>query len=133
MSMRLIEPRVSPPLDKGFRPAVLANHGFQRDVQPVGIQAVIGLERSESDFSRFLITVYPEDHPEFEANYQYVERVVKFLLWQCGGHVVYFGGPRRIAEYLRQTYSENGARVNLIITLWGNRFTKRNSRLPLVA
>jgi len=108
MSMRLIGPRVPPPLDKGFRPAVLANHSFQSEVQPVGIQAVIGLERNGSEFSRFPITIYPEVHLEFEANYQYVERIVKFLLWQRGGHTVYFGGPRKISDYLSRAYSENG-------------------------
>ena len=106
--MRLIEPRVPPPLDKGFRPAVLANHSFQRDVQPAGLQAVIGLERGGGEFSRFPITIYPEGHSEFEANFPYVERIVKFLLWQRGGHTVYFGGSRKIADYLNRTYSENG-------------------------
>ncbi|MBN2147226.1 MAG: ROK family protein [Anaerolineales bacterium] len=109
MSMKLIAPRIAPPLDAGFRPAVLANRSFQHDVAPVGEQAVIGLERSEGELSRYEIEVYPEEHPEFEANYQYVERIIKFLLWQRGGHTVYFGRPRRIAEYLRQAYSADGA------------------------
>jgi predicted NBD/HSP70 family sugar kinase len=105
--MRLIEPRVQPPLDKDFRPAVLANHAFQRHVQPTGVRAVIGLQRG-SGFSRYEITIYPEGHPEFESNYQYVERIVKFLLWQRGGYTVYFGGPRKIAEYLNRMYSVAG-------------------------
>ncbi len=108
MSMRLIEPQVQPPLDPGFRPAVLANHNFQREVRPVGVRAVIGLERSRGEVSRFETMVYPEGHPEFDSNYQYVERIVKFLLWQIGGHTVYFGGPRQIADHLRQAYSAHG-------------------------
>jgi predicted NBD/HSP70 family sugar kinase len=110
MAMRLIEPRVPAPLDKGFRPAVLANRKFIEEVKDVGIQAVIGLERSSNDFSRYPIKLFPEDHPEFEANFQYVERIVKFLLWQRGGHTVYFSGPTRIADYLRGTYAANGER-----------------------
>ena len=35
---------------------------------------------------------------------------MKFLLWQVGGHTVYFGGPRQVADYLRQVYSAAGAR-----------------------
>ena len=107
--MQLIEPKVKPPLDEGFRPAVLASQNFRRMVQPVGVRAVIGLERVGDGFSRFETLVYPEGHPNFESNYQYVERVVKFLLWQRGGYTLYIGGPSQIAEYIRKVYSENGA------------------------
>ena len=54
--------------------------------------------------------VLPEGHPNFEANYQYVERIVKFLLWQRGGHTLYVGGSPKIADHLKNVYSANGAR-----------------------
>ncbi|MBP8789139.1 MAG: ROK family protein [Azonexus sp.] len=110
MTLNLIEPQIQPPLDHSFRPAVLANRNFRRAVQHVGTRAVVGLERNSDDFSRFELAVYPEDHPNFESNYQYVERIVKFLLWQRGGHALYFGGPRKIADYLKRIYSANGER-----------------------
>jgi predicted NBD/HSP70 family sugar kinase len=108
--MELIEPRVRPPLDEGFRPAALANRNFQRKVKPVGVPAVIGLERSGGEFSRFETLVYPEGHPDFESNHPYIERLVKFLLWQRGGHTVYVGAPKPIAEHICSIYSSNGAR-----------------------
>jgi predicted NBD/HSP70 family sugar kinase len=109
MSMHLIEPRVAPPLDQNFRPAILANRNFQRAVRPVGERIVIGLERGGGDISRSELTVYPEGHAEFDSNYQYVERIVKFLLWQRGGHTLYVGGSPKIAEYLKKTYNRDGA------------------------
>ncbi|HNT25754.1 MAG TPA: ROK family protein [Anaerolineales bacterium] len=110
MALQLLEPRVKPPLDDGFRPAVLANRHFRRAVGQGGQRVVIGLQRNGSGLTRFETAIYPEGHAAFEANYQYVERVVKFLLWQVGGHTVYFGGPRQVADYLRQVYSAAGAR-----------------------
>lgn len=107
--MQLIEPKIKPPLDDGFRPAVLANQNFQRKVRPVGVRAVIGLERGEGEVSRFETVVYPEGHPDFESNFQYIERIVKFLLWQRGGHTVYIGAPKKVGEYIRDVYSANGA------------------------
>ena len=107
--MQLIEPKVKPPLDDGFRPAVLANQNFQIRVKPVGVRAVIGLERGEGEVSRFETVVYPKGHPDFESNFQYVERIVKFLLWQRGGHTVYIGAPRQVGEYIRNMYSADGA------------------------
>ncbi len=108
--MELIEARVLPPLDEDFRPAVLANRNFQRRVGPFGVRAVIGLERSGGEISRFETLVYPEGHPDFELNLPYIERIVKFLLWQRGGHTVYIGGPKAIAEHIRSVYSSSGAR-----------------------
>ena len=108
MSLQLAPPRVKPPLDENFCPAILVNQNFRREVESIGARLVLGLERSESEFSRFETKVYPEGHSNFEANYQYVERIVKFLLWQRGGHTLYVGGSQKIAEYLRKTYSANG-------------------------
>jgi len=110
MSLQLIPPRVQPPLDEGFRPAILANRNFQREVESAGVRLVLGLERSADDFSRFESKVLPEGHPNFEANYQFIERIVKFLLWQRGGHTLYVGGSPKIVEHLKSVYSANGAR-----------------------
>lgn len=78
-------------------------------MKSIGVPLVIGLERSASEFSRFETTVYPEDHPEAETNFQYVERLVKSLLWQRGGFKVYIGGSRSIGEYIRKCYAPNGS------------------------
>jgi len=106
--MELLYPKVSPPLDEAFRPAVLANRNFQSQVLPVGVPLVIGLERSGGEFSRFETSVFPAGHPNAGSNFQYVERLVKFLLWQRGGFRVYIGGPRNIAEFIRECYAPEG-------------------------
>jgi predicted NBD/HSP70 family sugar kinase len=106
--LELISPKIIPPLDESFRPAVLANRNFQMLVKPVGAPLVIGLERSGGEFTRFETSVYPEGHPNAEANFQYVERLVKFLLWQRGGFRVYIGGPRSIGEYISRWYAPEG-------------------------
>jgi len=106
--LELVSPKLLPPLDAGFRPAALANRIFRAQVKPVGVPLVIGLERSESEFSRYETSVYPEDHPNAEANFQFCERLVKFLLWQRGGFRVYIGGPRSVGKYIRECYAPNG-------------------------
>ena len=108
-NLELIPPKIIPPLDESFRPAVLANRNFQSRVKPVGIPLVIGLERSGGEFSRFETSVYPEGHPKAGANLQYVERLVKFLLWQRGGFRVYIGGPKNTGEHICKCYAPDGA------------------------
>ena len=106
--LELVSPKLIPPLDEEFRPAKLANRNFQAQIKAVGVPLVIGLERSESEFSHYETSVYPKGHPNAAANFQYAERLVKFLLWQRGGFRVYIGGPRVIGEYIRQRYAADG-------------------------
>ncbi len=108
--MILIEPKVTPPLDKEFRPSVLAEKHFLQTARPFGMKAVIGLERAAGEFTRYETHVLPEGHPQFDANFAYVERIVKFLLWQRGGHTVYIGAPSPIGEYIRTVYAKDGPR-----------------------
>jgi len=110
---RLIEPRLTPPLDPGFRPAALANHAFRREVEEsgAGVRLLIGLERTGGSLSRYETRVFAEDHPRAAANLTYVERLVKFLLWQRGGWKVYVGGPRSVGEYIRRAYAPDGPRA----------------------
>ena len=109
---KLISPRFIPPLDKDFRPAVLANHFFQKELSDSGYKTplVLGLERSGGLLARYETFVYPEDHPDSRTNFPYVERILKFLLWQKGGWKVYVGGPADIGSFIRSCYSPSGAR-----------------------
>lgn len=107
---QLIKPRITPPLDHEFLPAVLANHAFRSQATSVGVPVVIGLERESGKLSRFETCVFPEDHPRASANFTYVERLVKFLLWQRGGFRLFIGGPGNIGRHIRQAYSETGTR-----------------------
>jgi len=110
--MTLVPPRVAAPLDDTFRPAVLANHAFLDEVAASGGEPlVLGLERTDGSFTRYETRVFAPDHPRARANLMYAERLLKFLLWQQGGWKVYVGGPAAIAEFLRATYSPQGARA----------------------
>jgi hypothetical protein len=93
-TLRLVEPRFVPPLDEGFRPAVLANRAFRKEVEDsgAGVPLVLGLERPDGAVSRFETRVFAGDHPRAAANLTYAERLVKFLLWQRGGWKVYHCG-----------------------------------------
>ncbi len=107
-TLELIKPGCPPPLDKDFRPAVLADRAFRKLADQNGHPLVIGLERANGQFSRYEVKVLPSSHPQAESNFQYVERLVKFLLWQRGGYKVYIGGPAPVGEFIREAYSVTG-------------------------
>ncbi len=108
--MALIEPKHLPPFEPGFRPASLANRAFRQAAALVGVPLIISLERSQGEVSRFETLVFPANHPLAPANLPYIERLVKFLLWQRGGHKLYIGGPAEIGDTIRRVYSAEGER-----------------------
>jgi predicted NBD/HSP70 family sugar kinase len=110
IGMQLIKPYFLPPLDEEFRPASLANRAYRAEAAKHDEPLVIGLERENGNFSRYETVVFPEGHPRAVENNYYIERLVKFLLWQRGGYKIYIGGSHSIAEYVRSCYAPDGPR-----------------------
>jgi predicted NBD/HSP70 family sugar kinase len=106
----LVKPQFLPPLEPEFRPAVLAIQQFERSAAAVGEPLVIGLEREDGQIGRLETKVFPASHPAAHANFAYVERLVKFMLWQRGGFRLYIGGPADLAASIQEAYSPGGSR-----------------------
>jgi predicted NBD/HSP70 family sugar kinase len=102
-----------PALDPGFLPASLWNRCFRARVEETGNPSplAIALERSDGSISVFRTTLLPHEGPNIATNERYVERLLKFLLWQKGGYRVLIGGDARIARFLQSVYSLNGGRA----------------------
>ncbi len=107
-----IQPRFRPVLDPGFLPASLWNRAYRAAAQAAGeCPLAIALERSDGSVSVYRTAVLPHEGAYIPLNQRYVERLLKFLLWQKGGYKVTVAGDPRIADYLRQVYSPDGARA----------------------
>jgi predicted NBD/HSP70 family sugar kinase len=120
----MIKPIHSAPLDPGFQPAVLFNRNYVGGVRASGkaVPLVLGLERECGLVSRFETFVSPA--PDADT-LQYVERLVKFLLWGHGGWKLHFGGPMAIGEFIRRTYSVRGVRkfdCDMMALAYGRKF-----------
>ncbi len=118
---KLVKPLSQPVLDSGFRPAVLANRAFLKEVDESGaaIPLLIAVERDRCKVSRFDTRIFDMAHPRAAANFFYVERIVKFLLWQFGGWKVTIHGPEAIVKYLQACYSDTGIR-SFDAQFWGD-------------
>ena len=71
----------------------------------------ISLERGDSTVSVYRTTVLPHTAENRSLNIRYVERLLKFLLWQRGGYKVLIAGVPEIAAEIKAIYSPGGARA----------------------
>lgn len=106
-----VTPAVVGPLDPQFLPAALFNREYRRLGTSTGtVPAHLALERADGSISRFDTSVIPPSVGRADATLLFIERIVKFLLWQRGGWKLYVGGPAEIGQYIKSVYSPTGAR-----------------------
>ena len=102
----------SPVLDPNFVPAITWNRQYRKEasLHPEHRDLHMALERPDGTAFRWSSVILP-DSPEYEArNLRYVERALKFLLWQKGGNKVSISGAPEIVRSLQGIYSEDGER-----------------------
>lgn len=100
--------KVKPVLDSEFIPAVLWNKAFKELVKKEeSIPLLIGLKRTDDTFSRFETEVLPFEAKFDALNTKYVERLIKFLLWQKGGYQILLS-KKYMADIISKIYSKNG-------------------------
>jgi predicted NBD/HSP70 family sugar kinase len=111
--MLTAQPRFRPKLEPDFLPAALWNRAFDALVaqDPTARPFALALIRADGSSSRFRSRILGADHPGAACNERYAERMLKFLLWQKGGHRVLVAGDDAVAAYLARVYSPTGERA----------------------
>ncbi len=108
-----IVPKCPPPLDPEFVPAALWNRSFREAVeasQSEGDRFGIALEQPGGIVSVYETALLPDESTESkQLNFRYVERLVKFLLWQRGGFRIYLGGNTALSNQIAELYQPGGA------------------------
>ncbi len=107
-----VEPKVKPPLDPEFVPVALWRRAYRHAVEETGEGRELGLALTQDRAATVVGThLLPHRGDWVPLNHRYVERLLKFLLWQKGGHTVYLAGDPWVGEFLGDTYSPNGGRA----------------------
>ncbi len=125
--MKLVDPAIKPPLDPDFKPAVLANNAYKAELKESGTAVPVGiaLEREEGTVSIYKTEIFGPDAGRDEDNLFYLERSVKFLLWQRGAWKISIAGAPEIAAELASQYAKGGARefdAELMAGVYENQF-----------
>jgi predicted NBD/HSP70 family sugar kinase len=104
-SLPLVAPRVAPPLDPTFRPAVLTVRAFERMAGPSTV-ARFALEQPDGTVSRLTTPILAAGHPHEAANLRHLERLAKLLLWGRGGFRLHLEATPGLAEALAAHYAD---------------------------
>ncbi len=76
-----------------------------------GLPVTIVVERSRTARSVYRTAIHPAGAPGSADNALYLDRIVKFMLWQKGGHRVVVAGPAEAVATLKQAYAPGGSRA----------------------
>ncbi len=119
--------KIVPKLDPDFKPISIANQNFRAELKQLGeaVKVKVAIVGENGFVSTTETFIFPEGKGKEEQNKQYVERLVKSLIWVKGGYKIIFGGPLYIGEYLKQSYKLGGTRDFDAMTMgkvYGNLF-----------
>lgn len=110
MSQFTISPQFSPVLDPQFVPAVLWNRAYEAKAAGQGREIALALSREDGTCFRWTGRVLPADAENTALTEKYIERLVKFLLWQKGGNRIAVSGADDVAAMLAAKYAADGER-----------------------
>ncbi|NLJ79595.1 MAG: ROK family protein [Firmicutes bacterium] len=109
------KPKMAPLLDPDFLPAALWNRAFLKAVEESGrgVPLAIGLERDGGQVAVYKTRLFPSGQEKNwdRANFFYVERLVKSLLWVKGGWKITIGGSPVVGHQLKKAYLPGGMRA----------------------
>ena len=126
-------------LDPDYVPMILGNIAYEKAVEksekPVDIS--IAILRAENQVARVNCRVFNDTYKENEANFLYVERLIKTLLWLKGGYHIFIAGNDTISKRIKEAYTAIGLRQfdrELMSTVFEQRFQVTvctNEEVPL--
>ncbi|MBR7122539.1 MAG: ROK family protein [Oscillospiraceae bacterium] len=101
------EMKHAPKLDSAFVPFGVWSNAYRKNA---AMPIAIAVERNDGNLSVRRTCIHGTAELA-QADYRYVERYVKFLLWSIGGFRVYVCGCSDIAKRLQSAYSQTGERA----------------------
>ena len=107
--MELGKPVIIPHLDPNFVPASVWIRDFNSLVEQSGQGIPFRIALQQPNGSTVVKTgkLLPETHPQAKLNHLHIERLLKFMLWACGGSRWFWDGPQEALEFLNKRFSSH--------------------------
>ena len=102
--------KVQAKLDPQFTPLALVCRDMREATKDDGQDLVIGIERNKGYTTTYKTRIFRDGTGHDEENFQFVERIVKSLLWVAGGYKVIIAGSETVGEKIKNAYTDGGLR-----------------------
>lgn len=108
-----LRPKIQPQLDRDFSPPALWHRAFRTRVTEClgGQDVLLALQRPDGTCFHHATQLLPPIRESQEQNIRYLERTLKFLLWQRGGSSIWICGCDDLVSQLAALYAPGGARA----------------------
>lgn len=98
-------------LDPQFRPMALETRAFQEEVAKASHQKIAVSVVRDDDLAETLTMDVYQDGVNDARNFEYIERIVKTLLWAYGGFRIVIAGSKVLYDAIAKAYTPDGLRA----------------------
>ena len=102
--------KVNAKLDPQFQPLSLVCREIREATKDNGQDILIGIERNKGYTYIYKTRIFPDGTGHDEENFNFIERIVKSLLWVAGGYKVIIAGNETIGNKIKEAYTYGGSR-----------------------
>ena len=105
-----MELKVKAKLDPQFAPLSVVCREMREATKDNGQDIVIGIERNKGYTITYKTRIFPDGTGHDEENFNFIERMVKSLLWVAGGFKVIIAGSEVVGNKIKEAYTDGGLR-----------------------
>ncbi len=103
--------KFTPVYDKDFLPISVVLADYKKAVKNSANKTLkICVERNDKYNYIYELQIFA-DQSKQEENYKIAERIIKSILWVCGGYKIYICGDKYVYDRIAEDYTANGARA----------------------
>ncbi|MBR6507288.1 MAG: ROK family protein [Clostridia bacterium] len=102
--------KVNAVLDPQFQPLSLLCREMREATKENGQDIVIGIQRNKGYITTYKTRIYPDGIGKDEENINFVDRLVKSLLWVAGGYKIIIAGSKVVGANIKAAYAKGGSR-----------------------
>lgn len=102
--------KVNAALDPQFTPMSVVCRDMREATKADGQDIIIAVERNKGYTTTYKTRIFKDGTGKDTENYEFVERIVKTLLWVAGGFKIIIAGSDTVAAKIKEAYSYGGTR-----------------------
>ena len=102
--------KVKAKLDPQFQPLSIVCREMREATAKDGQDIIIAIERNKGYTTTYKTRIFKDSTGHDQENFNFVERMVKALLWVAGGYKIVIAGSEIVGNQIKQAYTYGGLR-----------------------